>query len=90
MIANLTLALATPLADLRGYWLEMRCCGGPKCSPLWFHAALRPDWLLSDLALDHTCPSCGTMPALALLRQAKDGMPIASRRMEIVGPFADE
>ncbi len=64
MIANVTLALATPLANLRGYWLEMRCCGGPKRSPLWFHAALRPGWLLSDLGLDHSCPSCGTTPAL--------------------------
>ena len=54
------------------------------------HAALRPDWLLSDLALDHTCPSCNTMAALALLRQDKGGMPVTHWCLNIVGSFDED
>ncbi len=79
--------LSTPLADLRAYWLEERCCGEPRLSPLWFHAARWHGWLLSDLALDHTCRSCGVMPALTLVSQDRTGLPIRSARIEIADRF---
>ena len=82
-------ALATPLSDLRGYWLESRCCGEPERSPLWFHAARWLGWLLSDFAMDHTCSRCGAMPALALLRSGRDGMPTKGWRLEVAKLFVD-
>ena len=84
---TLTTLLSTPLADLRAYWLEERCCGRPKLSPLWFHAARWQGWLLSDLALDHTCRRCGTMPALTLLSQDRVGQPIKAKRIHLVDRF---
>ena len=79
--------LSTPLPELRGYWLEETCCREPVLSPLWFHAARRPGWLLSDLAMDHTCERCGAMPALALLPQAKCGLPEGAERVELANRF---
>ena len=84
---TLTTLLSTPLADLRAYWMEERCCCGPRLSPLWFHAARRHGWLLSDLALDHTCRCCGAMPALTLLSQDRTGLPIRRARIDIVDRF---
>ena len=81
--------LATPLSTLRRYWLESRCCGQPERSPLWYHAARRPGWLLSDLAMDHTCSRCGAMPALALLRSGRDGMPVKGWRLPVAERFVD-
>ena len=80
-------ALATPLTDLRSYWLEARCCTGPERSPVWYHAVRLPDWLLSDLAMDYSCPTCGAMPALALLRSGRDGMPVEGRQMVVTDRF---
>ena len=84
---TLTTLLSTPLADLRAYWLEKRCCEEPLRSPLWFHAAHWPGWLLSDVALDHTCHRCGAMPALTLLPQDRVGIPLKDMRVEIVDRF---
>ena len=84
---TLTALLSTPLADLRAYWLEEQCCGEPRLSPLWFHAARWRGWLLSDLALDHTCRCCGAMPALTLMSHDKTGLPIRSARINIVDCF---
>ena len=39
---TLTTLLSTPLTDLRANWLEERCCGEPRLSPLWFYAAHWP------------------------------------------------
>ncbi len=86
-MSTLTMLLSTPLADLRTYWLEERCCDKPMRSPLWFHAAHRPGWLLSDLALDHTCRRCGAMPALTLLPQDRVGLPIKNMRVDLVDRF---
>ena len=84
---TLTTLLSTPLADLRAYWVEERCCSKPRLSPLWFHAARWHGWLLSDLALDHTCRRCGAMPALALLSQDRTGLPIRGAPIYIVDRF---
>ena len=84
---TLTSLLSTPLAELRGFWLEERCCGKPTRSPLWFHAARWPGWLLSDLAMDHTCWRCGVMPALTLLPQDRVGLPIKSTGVDLVDRF---
>lgn len=84
---TLTTLLSTPLADLRAYWLEERCCDEPMLSPLWFHAARWPGWLLSDLALDHTCRRCGAMPALTLLPQDRVGLPIRDMRVALIDRF---
>ena len=86
---TLTTLLSTPLADLRAYWLEERCCGEPRLSPLWFHAARWPGWLLSDLALDHTCRRCGAMPALTLLSQDRVGGPVKDTRVVIADKFSN-
>ena len=56
-------------------------------SPLWFHAAHWPGWLLSDLALDHTGRRCGAMPALTLLPHDRVGLPIKSARVDLVDRF---
>ncbi len=87
---TLTALLSTPLADLRAYWLEERCCDEPMRSPLWFHAARWPGWVLSDLALDHTCGRCGAMPALTLLPQDQVGLPIMNRRVDLVDQFVED
>ncbi len=87
MAQDLTSMLSTPLLELRDYWLEEMCCRGPLRSPLWFHAARRSGWLLSDLALDHTCEHCGTMPALALVPQDKAGLPVADVRVDLIDRF---
>ena len=81
--------LATPLSDLRGYWLEETCCREPVRSPVWYHAARWPGWLLSDLALDHTCGRCGAMPALALLPQDRCGRPMNTGRIEVITRFEE-
>ena len=83
---TLSEALATPLPQLRGLWLEARCCSR-QCSPLWFHAALRPQDLLSDLASEYSCPDCGVRPALALLRSERTGMPAKGWRLEVCDAF---
>ena len=82
-------ALATPLSALRRYWVESRCCGEPERSPLWYHAARWPGWLLSDLAMDHTCSRCGAMPALVLLQSGHDGMPVEEWRLLVAERFVD-
>ena len=79
--------LSMPLLDLRGYWLEETCCRDPALSPLWFHAARPPGWLLSDLALDHTCQHCRAMPALVLLPQDKAGLAEGAGRVKLVDRF---
>ena len=84
---TLTALLSTPLAELRAYWLEEQCCGEPRLSPLWFHASRWHGWLLSDLALDHTCRYCDAMPALTLLLQDRACLPIRGARIEIVDRF---
>lgn len=84
---TLTTLLSTPLADLRAYWLEERCCGEPRLLPLWFHAAQWHGWLLSDLALDHTCQRCGAMPALTLLPQDRFGLPLTDVRFDLAHRF---
>ena len=73
---SLTTLLSTPLAGLRAFWLDERCCGGPRLSPLWFHAARWHGWL-----------HCGAMPALTLLSQDRAGLPIRSARIEIADRF---
>lgn len=75
------------LPELRGYWLEETCCREPVRSSLWLHAARWPSWLLSDLALDHTCRHCGAMPALALLPQDRSGLLASAGRVELVDRF---
>ena len=85
---TLTTLLSTPLDNLRGYWLEERCCEEPVLSPLWFHAARWPGWLLSDLALDYTCGRCGAMPALTLLPQDRVGRPIKDTRVDLADRFS--
>ncbi len=87
MPQDLTSLLSTPLPELRRYWLEETCCGEPERSPVWFHAARRPGWLLSDLALDYACQRCGAMPALALLPQDRAGLPVANGRVDVVNRF---
>lgn len=87
---TLATLLSTPLAELRAYWLEEQCCGEPKFSPLWFHAARWRGWLLSDLALDHTCWCCGAMPVLTLVSQDRTGLPIRSARIAIVDRFDED
>lgn len=82
-------ALSTPLADLHRFWLEMQCCAGPERSPLWYHAARQPGWLLSDLAMDHACVRCGAMPALALLRSGRDGRPVETWRLRVAFLFVE-
>jgi len=84
-----TTALSTPVADLRTFWLEMRCCAGPERSPLWYHAARQPGWLLSDLAMDHAWVRCGAMPALALLRSGRDEMPVEKWRLPVAYLFVE-
>ena len=76
-------ALSTPLTDLRGLWLEAHCCDGPERSPLWYHAARRPGWRLSDLVMDHSCLRCCALPALALLQSGGDGMPVEEWRLVV-------
>ena len=44
-------------------------------------------WLLSDLAMDHTCRRCGAMPALALLMQNRAGLPNEDARVELADRF---
>ncbi|QDJ12258.1 hypothetical protein HVPorG_03911 (plasmid) [Roseomonas mucosa] len=78
--------LATPLTDLRACWLEACCCERRR-SPLWFHAARRPKDLLSDLALEFTCESCGVQPALTLLRSQRDGRPAGDWRLPLCEAF---
>ena len=58
-------ALATPLSNLRTLWLDAECCAGPNHSPIWYCAARWPGWLLSDLAMNHSCPPAVKMQALA-------------------------
>ena len=87
MAQDLVSMLSMPLPELRGHWLEETCCRGPVRSPIWFHAACRPSWLLSDLALDHTCERCGAMPALALVPQDRCGLPMGAGRIEVVSRF---
>lgn len=82
-------ALATPLTDLRTYWLETRCCVGLERSPLWYYAVCWPDWLLSDLAMDHSCPRCGALPALALLRSGRDRMAVEGWRLQLADRFVE-
>ena len=84
---TLTTLLSTPLADLRTYWLEERCCDKAMVSPLWFHATRFSGWLLSDLVLDYTCQRCGAMPALTLLPQDRIGLPIKSAQIDLVDRF---
>ncbi len=84
---TLTTLLSTPLANLRAYWLEEQCCGEPGLASLWFHAARWPEWLLSDLALDHTCRRCGAMPALTLLSQDRLRQPIKDMRIDLADRF---
>ena len=84
---TLTSLLSTPLVELRGFWLEERCCGEPTGSPLWFHAARWLGWLLSDLAMDHACRRCGAMPALALLAQNRSGLPSEDPRVDPADRF---
>ena len=84
-----TTALSTPLANLRTLWLETQCCAGPERSPLWYHAARRSGWLLSDLAMDHACARCGAMPALALLRSGRDGRPVETWRLPVADRFVN-
>ena len=84
---TLTSLLSTPLADLRACWLEERCCDERLRSPLWFHAARWPGWLLSDLALDHTCQRCGATPALTLLPQEQVELPLKDMRIDLADRF---
>ena len=58
-----------------------------RLSPLWFHAARRHGWLLSELMLDHTCQRCGVMPVLVLLPQDRTGLPIKGVPINIVDRF---
>ena len=81
--------LSTSLTCLRSYWLEETCCREPMRSPLWFHAARRPGWPLSDLALDCTCARCGTMPALVLVPQDRCGLPTRIGHIEVVSRFEE-
>ncbi len=87
MAQDLISMLSKPLPELRGYWLEETCCREPVLSPLWFHAARRPGWLLSYLAPQHTCHHCSAMPALALLTQDRFSMPIGAERVMLVDRF---
>ncbi|WP_338929212.1 hypothetical protein WDZ11_22245 (plasmid) [Roseomonas mucosa] len=81
-------ALATPLVELRSYWLEARCCRVER-SPLWFHAARRPQDLLSDFAFEYACLACGVMPALALLRSDRLGAPAQGWRLMVCEAFRE-
>ena len=89
MPQDLSSTLSMPLAELRGHWLEERCCGGAIRSPMWLHAVRWPGWLLSDLAMDHGCARCGTMPALALLASDRLGQPVTHRRIELADRFEE-
>lgn len=71
-------ALATPLVDLRSFWLEARCCRRHR-SPLWFHAARRPQDLLSDFAF----------AALTLLRSERTGAPAQGWRLQVCEAFEE-
>ncbi|MBI0538720.1 hypothetical protein D9599_24480 [Roseomonas sp. KE2513] len=81
-------ALATPLVDLRTFWLEARCCRRHR-SPLWFHAVKRPQDLLSDFAFEYACPECEVMPALTLLRSERTGAPAQGWRLHVCEAFED-
>ncbi len=83
---TLSQALATSLPQLRGLWLEARCCRRQR-SPLWFHAAKRPQDLLSDLAFEFVCSGCGMQPALALVGSASGGEPSEEWRLELCDVF---
>ena len=83
---TLSEALRTPLPQLRGLWLETRCCCRQR-SPLWFHAAKRPQDLLSDLAFEYSCPDCGVQPALALMGSEPNGEPSETWRLELCDAF---
>lgn len=83
---TLSEALHTPLLQLRGLWLEARCCCRQR-SPLWFHAAKRPQDVLSDLAFEYSCPDCGVQPALALVGSEPNGEPSETWRLELCDTF---
>ncbi len=72
MAQDLVSLLSTPLAELRGHWLEETCRREPVRSPMWFHAAHWSGWLLSDLAL---------------VTQDKIGQPADTGRIELVSRF---
>lgn len=85
---TLSEALCTPLPQLRGLWLEARCCCRER-SPLWFHAAKRPQDFLSDLASEYNCPDCGVQPALALMGSEPNGEPSEAWRLELCDAFEE-
>ena len=89
MSCELSSLLATSLVELRGYWLEEQRCTDASRLPVCYHAARHPNWLLSDLAFDHTCPCCGVMPALALLTQDRAGYASADGRIEVADRIED-
>ena len=62
-------------------------CDEARRSPVWYHVARHPNWLLSDFAFDHTCPRCGVMPALALLMLDRVGLASGESRIEVADCF---
>jgi hypothetical protein len=86
----LQLLLATPLAELRDRWLQVDCACGTTRTPMWFHAAQHPDWLMSDLALDFSCSNCWEAPGMTLLGQNRLGQPLTAEQIRIVERFVEE
>ncbi len=84
-----TFAFNTPLADLSGTWLELRCCQGVTYVPVkLLSGAAHPQTRLRDVLGRMRCKVCHDRPARAALVENPAASGNGGRRLGWVRPLS--